>query len=125
MKRLCSALLLLVAGCSHVEVQGIVRDQATGDPLPGATVRIGADMTSTDYRGYYEMEVDKEPQQPLLVDKPGYEAFRQDVELEGVEQVIHDVNLNPQLPPVEGGGTDQGGGMEQDGAQGQEEPRPR
>lgn len=103
MKRLCSALLVLAAaGCGSVDVQGIVRDERTGEPLPGATVRIGDDETETDYRGFYELSVDEDEAKELSVDKPGYRAFSEDVSFEGVEEVIQDVDLAPQGRALEG-----------------------
>src|SRR5262245_56940534 len=47
MKRVLSVLALgfLVAGCSAIDVKGIVRDDRTGEPLPGAAVQIGEDTT--------------------------------------------------------------------------------
>jgi hypothetical protein len=103
MKRLCALTLFAatVAGCSNVELQGIVRDQSTGDPLPGATVRVGEDETETDYRGFYELEVDEEEAREIMVDKTGYESFSQPVELTGIDEVIQDVELNPSLPMSE------------------------
>ena len=73
------------------------------------TVRIGDDLTASDYRGYYELDVsESERQQSMWVDKPGYESYRQDVTLEGVDEMIQDVDLNPDLPPVDGGSEQQG-----------------
>lgn len=116
MKRLCALMLFAAtaAGCSNVEVQGIVRDQATGDPLPGATVRVGEDMTETDYRGFYEIEVDEDKAREIMVDKTGYESYSQPVELTGVDQVIQDVELNPSLPTSEQGGLGAPGGLERE-----------
>ncbi len=97
MKRLMSALLVLAAaGCGGVDVQGIVRDERTGEPLPGATVRIGEEEATTDYRGFYELSVDPEEARQLSVDKAGYREFSEDVTFEDVEEVIQDIDLAPQ-----------------------------
>ncbi|MCW8140588.1 MAG: carboxypeptidase regulatory-like domain-containing protein [Planctomycetota bacterium] len=119
MTRLLSALLVLAAaGCGGTEVQGIVRDERTGEPLPGATVRIGDDETSTDYRGFYELRV-RDDRQQLQVEKEGYEPYTEDVRFEGIDQAIQDVDLSPH-------GTQQDGMMQdpalqQEGIQRQDE----
>lgn len=103
MKRLMSALLVLAAaGCGSVDVQGIVRDERTGEPLPGATVRIGDEEATTDYRGFYELSVDPGDARELSVEKPGYRSFNEDVSFEGVDEVIQDIDLAPQLQGDQG-----------------------
>lgn len=104
MKRLMTGLLVLAAaGCGGVDVQGIVRDERTGEPLPGATVKIGEEEATTDYRGFYELEVDEEEAQQLSVDKQGYRQFSEDVSFEGVDEVIQDIDLAPQRGQQEQG----------------------
>jgi hypothetical protein len=130
MKRLCSALLVLaMAGCSGVDVQGIVRDERTGEPLPGATVKIGDEETATDYRGFFELEVDEDEASKMHVNKSGYETYTESVSFDDdMDEVIQDVELAPQgsgmpssdlegsdelLPP--GGSTE---GLNEDGSMG-------
>lgn len=97
MKRLCSALLVLaMAGCSGVDVQGIVRDERTGEPLPGATVKIGDEETATDYRGFFELEVDEDEASKMHVNKSGYETYTESVSFDDdMDEVIQDVELAP------------------------------
>lgn len=98
MKRfLCAAALALgVAGCSAIDVKGIVRDERTGEPLPGAAVQIGDETTTTDLTGYYELEVsenDGDPQS-VNVSKAGYAGFSEQVSFdEDADQVFQDIEL--------------------------------
>lgn len=97
MKRLIAVLALAAsAGCADIEMRGIVRDEGTGEPLPGATVRVGDSSTTTDRTGYYSLEVDEsdEPKQ-IFVDKAGYEPFTEQVTLDDVEsdEVFQDIEL--------------------------------
>lgn len=63
------------AGCGGMEVSGIVRDEETGKPLPGAVVRVGDDVTRTDNAGNYSLEVDADADDPVqtYVAAPGYQ----------------------------------------------------
>ncbi|MCO5167132.1 MAG: carboxypeptidase-like regulatory domain-containing protein [Planctomycetes bacterium] len=120
MKRLWSALLVLAAaGCGGVDVQGIVRDERTGEPLPGATVRIGDEETSTDYRGFYELRVPEDRQQ-LQVEKEGYEPYTEDVRFQGIDQAIQDVDLSPHGQQMHHDPMMQEPGMQEPGLQQQE-----
>ena len=67
----------IVAGCGGVEVSGIVRDRDTGEPLPGAIVGIGDQVTRTDPGGNYALEVDiDDDERPVraFANAPGYRA---------------------------------------------------
>lgn len=67
----------VVAGCGGVEVSGIVRDRDTGDPLPGAIVGIGDQVTRTDPGGNYALEVDiDDDERPVraFANAPGYRS---------------------------------------------------
>ena len=90
------ALALSVAGCSAIDVKGIVRDERTGEPLPGAAVQIGDESTTTDLTGYYELEVsenDGDPQS-VNVSKAGYSGFSEQVSFdEGADEVFQDIEL--------------------------------
>lgn len=68
---LCAAALF-ACGCSTT-LKGTVTDAKTQKPLPGATVRVGEETTTTDSEGFYVLEADDddEPQQ-LHVQAPGY-----------------------------------------------------
>src|SRR5690606_26614387 len=67
-----------------------------GEPLRGATVRIGVEESTTDSRGVYELSVGPDDAQELPVDKPGYRNCNEDVSFEGVDEVIQDIDLAPQ-----------------------------
>jgi hypothetical protein len=125
MKRLCSALLVLaMAGCSGVDVQGIVRDERTGEPLPGAKVMIGDEETATDYRGFFELEVDEDEASEMRVNKSGYESYTESVSFEeDMDEVIQDVELAPAgamgtLPPSSTNPGLDTEGTEEDGTRG-------
>ncbi len=97
MKRLIASLaVLFAAGCAEIEMRGIVREEGSGEPLPGATVRVGDRSTTTDLTGYYNLEVDEsdDPKQ-IFVDKAGYEPFTEQVTLDDddVEEVFQDIEL--------------------------------
>ncbi|MEZ6185479.1 MAG: carboxypeptidase-like regulatory domain-containing protein [Planctomycetota bacterium] len=70
---LCAAALF-ACGCSTT-LKGTVTDAKTQQPLPGATVRVGEETTTTDSEGFYVLDADDddEPQQ-LHVQAPGYAA---------------------------------------------------
>lgn len=100
MKRLIAVLALAFsAGCAEIEMRGIVREEGSGEPLPGATVRVGDRSTTTDLTGYYNLEVDEsdEPKQ-IFVDKAGYEPFTEQVTLDDDEtdEVFQDIELKKQ-----------------------------
>lgn len=71
----CAALVasLFLSGCA-TDVNGVVRDSETNQPIPGATVRIGEESTSTDSEGYYSLEADGDDDDPqkFHVAAPGY-----------------------------------------------------
>lgn len=96
MKRLIGLLTtVFFVGCGGMDVRGIVRDEGTGEPLPGATVRIGDRSTTTDLTGYYNIEVDggDDPQQ-IHVQKAGYEAFSEQVTFDrDADEIYHDIEL--------------------------------
>ncbi len=72
---LVGLLSLLLTACAGVDVQGVVRDAETDDPVSGATVRIGDDQTTTDPQGYYDFEVDDDDEaQRVAVSAPGYQT---------------------------------------------------
>lgn len=120
MKRLIGlAALVFAAGCSQIDVKGIVREEGTGEPLPGAAIRVGEHSTTTDLTGYYELEVDEEDGEPqqVHVTKAGYEAYSEQVSFdEDADEVFQDIELqkaavdphNPALPENESRERDMG-----------------
>lgn len=110
MKRLCGALaVVFAAGCSAIDVKGVVREEGTGQPLPGAAVMIGDESTTTDIRGFYHLEVDENDGEPqnMHVQKAGYNAFSEQVSFdEDADEILQDIELqkgaqdpnNPALP---------------------------
>lgn len=113
MKRLIGLVaLVFAAGCSQIDVKGIVREEGTGEPLPGASIRVGEHTTTTDLTGFYELEVDEEDGEPqqVHVTKSGYEAYSEQVSFdEDADEVFQDIELqkaavdphNPALPQNE------------------------
>lgn len=97
MKKLIALVALaFAAGCAEVEMRGIVREEGSGEPLPGATVRVGDRSTTTDLTGYYNLEVDEsdEPKQ-IFVDKAGYQPFTEQVSIDDdeIDEVFQDIEL--------------------------------
>lgn len=100
MKKLIALVAVaFAAGCAEVEMRGIVREEGSGEPLPGATVRVGDRSTTTDLTGYYDLEVDEsdEPKQ-IFVDKAGYEPFTEQVTIDDdeIDEVFQDIELKKQ-----------------------------
>ena len=97
MKRLIAFLTLaLTAGCADIQMRGIVREEGTGEPLPGATVRVGDKTTTTDLTGYYNLEVDEsDDTKQIFVDKAGYVPFSEQVTLSGddIKEMFQDIEL--------------------------------
>jgi hypothetical protein len=103
MKRMLGVLgLLLLAGCSDVPVRGFVRDDTTGAPLPGATVRVGDEETKSDSNGFYSIDVDddEDAAQRMYVTHEGYVPATQRVKVEDDDQdeVHMDVGLQKAGP---------------------------
>lgn len=90
-RKLCAlGTIVLLAGCGTVDVRGFVRDEETGEPLPGATVRVGDDEAQTDAGGFYEIEVDEdEDEQRMYVSKQGYTATSSSLEIDDDDNEIH------------------------------------
>lgn len=111
------ATVMTVAGCGGLEVAGIVRDERTGEPLPGATVTIGEESTRTDVGGGYELEVDADDDEPMhvYVSKEGYASHSGLVTMsEDEDRVVHDLELESRAEEQRTGTTDR---------QPQEQPR--
>lgn len=90
--------LAFMAGCAEVEMRGLVTDENTGQPLPGATVRVGDRSTTTDLTGHYEFEVDEsENPKQIMVHRPGYEAYVEDVRIneDRADEMVVDFKLRP------------------------------
>lgn len=64
-------LLLSVSTAAQVSITGTVLDSLSGDPLFGATIRIGEAGTSTDFDGRFELSVDDDSRQ-IEVSYVGY-----------------------------------------------------
>ncbi len=73
----CAALVasLFFAGCA-TDVNGVVRDSETNQPIAGAVVQIGEESTATDSEGYYTLKADGDDDDPqkFHVQAPGYMA---------------------------------------------------
>lgn len=100
MKRLIACVALaLAAGCAEVEMRGMVRDRSTGEPLPGATVRVGDRSTTTDITGAYEFDVDESDKpKEVFVHKPGYEAYVEGIDI--TEDRADEMNVDFELQPL-------------------------
>jgi hypothetical protein len=91
LRKLCALALVALAGCGSVDVRGFVRDEDTGEPLPGATVRIGDDETQTDQGGFYEISIDDDDDDTprMYVSKSGYEARSESIEFDDDDEEFH------------------------------------
>lgn len=91
------AVMLGVVGCGNVDVRGVVREEGTGEPLPGATVQIGDESTVTDPRGFYQLEVDErdedDPYQ-IYISAPGHQSVADQMSIDDdTDQLIRDFEL--------------------------------
>lgn len=94
--RLGAAALLTVvlAGCGGTEVRGFVREEGTGEPLRGATVKVGDETARTDESGFFELETDVGQASRLEVEAPGYEPKVVNVAADAdLDTIISDVEL--------------------------------
>ncbi|MDD2725366.1 MAG: hypothetical protein PHH59_15275 [Methylovulum sp.] len=84
------ALLALVAGCSSIPINGVVRDKPTGTPISSATVTIGEKTTATDAMGSYHLDISG-TKDAMIVNAPGYFIYTKTIG----EATIHDIDLVP------------------------------
>jgi hypothetical protein len=93
-------LSVVLAGCGGTEIKGIVRDEESGQPLPGAIVRIGDETTRTGAGGFYELDVDVEDHEPaqVMVGAAGYEPNSMIVTFdEDQDTVYSDIDLKKEF----------------------------
>lgn len=85
-------------------IYGIVTDAETGDPLTGATVIVrGTNIgTSTDIEGRFRLRRVPTGVQILAINYVGYEAFEEEIILEGGVQLRKDVSLQIGMLELEG-----------------------
>lgn len=97
-------MALALAGCaSEIEVDGVVRDVTTGEPVRGATVHVGEEARSVDERGRFAVEdIDAWSGQslPVYVTAPGYEPVKYIRPVWDQEQVV--LELRRQAEPDTG-----------------------
>ena len=79
MIRTISRLLAMAAVCGacagcQIDVEGVVRDSETKEPISGAVVQLGGEQTTTNERGFYAMEADDEENLRVSVHAPGYKG---------------------------------------------------
>ncbi|MDD5273227.1 MAG: carboxypeptidase-like regulatory domain-containing protein [Methylovulum sp.] len=85
-----AALLVLIAGCSSIEIKGVVRDKPTGNPLSSATVSVGKESTSTNAMGAYSLEI-SDTSEAMIVNAPGYYMYSKTIG----QDKINDIDLVP------------------------------
>jgi len=83
-------LLTLLAGCSSIPIQGVVRDKPTGNPISSATVTVGEESTTTDAIGSYHLDI-SDINQTMVVNAPGYYIYTKTIG----QETIHDIDLVP------------------------------
>lgn len=90
-RKLGALALMALAGCGSIDVRGFVRDEDTGEPLPGANIRIGDEETRSDEGGFYEMSIDDDDDdtQRVYVSKSGYEATSEKLEFDDDDDEVH------------------------------------
>jgi hypothetical protein len=79
-----------------------VRDAATGDPLGGATVQVGADQGSSDADGRYQTTVPHGHSVRVIVGAPGYASWQDTVDTAGVTDQALTLDVSLDLNTVTG-----------------------
>lgn len=92
----CAFASLALFGCA-TDVNGVVRDATTLEPIEGATVRIGDESAVTDEQGYYSLDVDEDDDpQTFRVEAVGYSDVADERRVTGdVNPAYVDFNLRP------------------------------
>lgn len=101
--RLLLCLLAFVpslALAQNAEIKGIVKDLETGEPLIGATVRVGDSGITTNFDGGFRLSVSPGDYE-LEIRYVGYQAYRQPLSLEADESLELDLSLKPQATVLE------------------------
>ncbi|MBX2822133.1 MAG: carboxypeptidase-like regulatory domain-containing protein, partial [Rhodothermaceae bacterium] len=94
-------LLALLAGCPSIlwaqtgSLEGRITDGQTGDPLPGASIRIvgTAIGTATDIEGFYRITGIGVGERQLQVSYVGYQAMQATVTITGSQTTTFDAQL--------------------------------
>jgi hypothetical protein len=97
----CAFASLALFGCA-TDVNGVVRDATTLEPIEGATVRIGDEAATTDEQGYYSLDVDEDDDpQTFRVEAVGYSDVADERRVTGdVNPAYVDFNLRPADGPT-------------------------
>jgi hypothetical protein len=99
---LALGIVLALGGCCSARIRGVVRDQATGQPIAGATVRAGEVTTNADGSGFYDLaDLECEDFWRVMVVAPGYHLMSASVVPEPGEDpelLIRDFPLVPETP---------------------------
>lgn len=86
-----------LSGCCSARVRGVVRDQATGAPITGATVQSGEAQATTDNLGFYDLQdLDCDDVWRVVVQAPGFHVLSTSVIMgagEDAERVMRDFPL--------------------------------
>ena len=92
----CAFASLALFGCA-TDVNGVVRDATTLEPIEGATVCIGDESATTDEQGYYSLDVDEDDApQTFRVEAVGYSDVADERRVTGdVNPAYVDFNLRP------------------------------
>ena len=84
-------------GCCTARIRGVVRDQATGAPITGATVQSGEVQATTDNFGFYDLrDLECDDVWRVVVQAPGFHVLSTSVlmaEGEDAGRVMRDFPL--------------------------------
>lgn len=75
---------------------GTVTDK-NGEPMEGATVRIGLNSATTDAEGKYSIDNIQVGEYSFAVTKPGYQAYTSEITVEDIENNVFDAVLEPKV----------------------------
>lgn len=102
-RALCVGLLLL-NGCCAGRIRGVIHDDTTGAPIPGAVVASGRLSATSDANGCYDLDgLDCDEAWRVVVSAPGYNLLSTSVvpaPQEDPSRVVRDLPLVPLARPA-------------------------
>jgi len=95
---------LPLGGCCTGRVRGVIHDETTGTPIPGAVVASGRLSATSDENGFYDLEgLPCDDSWRVVVSAPGYNLLATSVvpaPQEDPERLIRDLPLVPVARPA-------------------------
>jgi len=90
---LCLVLLLTACGKPYAVITGVVREDATGEPIEGVEVVLDKYSTRSDLDGYYSFEQVSPGIYTLTASSPNHERYDQQIILKKGQRLTNDILL--------------------------------